>query len=62
MGGMLDSAHLLVTMKRLLAETGFIDYGRRITLLAADVETGNYVEFDKKNLLCYDAPRTAVGG
>ena len=46
MGGMLDDSVGLTTLQHLLSD--FDGYGRRITLSAVDIETGDYVEFDQK--------------
>ena len=58
MGGMLDDSTGLHTLQRLISE--FDGYGRRITLSAVDIETGDYVEFDQKNMDFYDTPYGAI--
>ena len=52
MGGMLDDSVGLTTLQHLLSD--FDGYGRRITLSAVDIETGDYVEFDQKNMDFYE--------
>ena len=59
MGGAVDNSPLLNFLEKTL--TTYKDgYQRRVTLAAANVETGEYTQFDQTNLDFQELPKAAV--
>lgn len=58
MGGMVDNSPLLTFMQKVVYP--FDEYKKRITITSANVNTGEYTEFDQTNLDFKDLPEAAL--